>query len=157
MFRAFDASTGAELWRKRLNDVPASVPIAYSVNGQDYIATVVGPGGSQSNAYVGLVPELQNPPQHGATLWVFEVPKKPGRHRAADPVLESQGPELASSASDWTRIMKFCWPGWRNWQTHRTRGSRGSEDAGSGLWSRRPHKRRSLSRRRRSAGWADHR
>jgi PQQ-dependent dehydrogenase (methanol/ethanol family) len=79
MFRAYDAATGAELWRKRLNDVPASVPIAYSVNGQDYIATVVGPGGSQSNAYVGLVPELQNPPDHGATLWVFEVPKGPAR------------------------------------------------------------------------------
>lgn len=82
VFRAHDAATGVELWRKRLNDVPASVPIAYSVNGQDYIATVVGPGGSQSNAYVGLVPELQNPPDHGATLWVFEVPKaaaRPGR------------------------------------------------------------------------------
>ena len=82
MFRAYDAATGAELWRKRLNDVPASVPIAYSVNGQDYVATIVGPGGSQSSAYVGLVPELQNPPDHGATLWVFEVPKgtaKPSR------------------------------------------------------------------------------
>jgi PQQ enzyme repeat len=75
MFRAYDAATGAELWSKRLNDVPASVPIAYSVNGQDYIATVEGPAGSQSSAYVGLVPELQNPPDHGATLWVFEVPK----------------------------------------------------------------------------------
>jgi alcohol dehydrogenase (cytochrome c) len=75
VFRAHDAATGVELWRKRLNDVLASVPIAYSVNGQDYIATVVGPGGSQSNAYGALVPELQNPPDHGATLWVFEVPK----------------------------------------------------------------------------------
>ena len=79
VFRAHDAATGAELWRMRLNDVPASVPIAYSVNGQDYIATVVGPGGSQSNAYGALVPEYQNPPDHGATLWVFEVPKAASR------------------------------------------------------------------------------
>ena len=35
---------------------------------------VVGPGASQSRAYTGLVPELRNPPDHGATLWVFTVP-----------------------------------------------------------------------------------
>jgi len=76
MFTAYDTQTGAELWKTRLNDVPASVPISYSVNGQEYVATVVGPGGSQSTAYTLLVPELRNPPDHGATLWVFEVPSK---------------------------------------------------------------------------------
>jgi alcohol dehydrogenase (cytochrome c) len=76
MFTAYDALTGAELWKTRLNDVPASVPISYSVNGQEYVAVVVGPGGSQSTAYAVLVPELRNPPDHGATLWVFEVPSK---------------------------------------------------------------------------------
>ena len=76
MFTAYDTATGAELWKTRLNDVPASVPISYSVNGQEYVATVVGPGGSQSTAYTLLVPELRNPPDHGATLWVFEVPSK---------------------------------------------------------------------------------
>ena len=76
MFSAHDALTGAQLWRTRLNDVPASVPISYSVNGQEYVATVVGPGGSQSNAYTMLVPEMRIPPDHGATIWVFEVPAK---------------------------------------------------------------------------------
>ena len=76
MFSAYDAVTGAQLWATRLNDVPASVPISYSAKGQEFVATVVGPGGSQSNAYSVLVPEMQNPPDHGATLWVFEVPSK---------------------------------------------------------------------------------
>ena len=74
MFSAHDAATGERLWQLRLNDVPASAPMSYSANGQEYVATVVGPGASQSRAYVDLVPELQNPPDHGATLWVFEVP-----------------------------------------------------------------------------------
>ena len=76
MFRAHDATTGAELWKIRLNDVPASVPMAYSVNGHEYVATVVGPGGSQSRAYTALVPEMESPPDHGAAVWVFEVPTK---------------------------------------------------------------------------------
>lgn len=76
MFSAYDALTGAQLWRVRLNDVPASVPISYSANGQEYVATVVGPGGSQSTAYTMLVPEMRSPPDHGATIWVFEVPAK---------------------------------------------------------------------------------
>jgi alcohol dehydrogenase (cytochrome c) len=75
-FSAHDAVTGAQLWKSRLNDVPASVPISYSVNGRQYVATVVGPGGSQSSAYTMLVPEMRNPPDHGAAVWVFEVPSK---------------------------------------------------------------------------------
>jgi alcohol dehydrogenase (cytochrome c) len=75
-FSAHDAVTGAQLWKARLNDVPASVPISYSVNGRQYVATVVGPGGSQSSAYTMLVPEMRNPPDHGAAVWVFEVPAK---------------------------------------------------------------------------------
>jgi alcohol dehydrogenase (cytochrome c) len=76
MFSAYDALTGTQLWQTRLNDVPASVPITYAVNGHEYIATVVGPGASQSMAYTGLVPEMTSPPDHGAAIWVFEVPAK---------------------------------------------------------------------------------
>jgi alcohol dehydrogenase (cytochrome c) len=76
MFRAYDAATGVELWAIRLNDVPSSPPISYSANGREYVAVVVGPGGYQSNSYSVLVPEIQNPPDHGAALWVFEVPAK---------------------------------------------------------------------------------
>jgi alcohol dehydrogenase (cytochrome c) len=82
VFRAHDAQSGAELWRMRLNDVPASSPISYSVNGREYVATVVGPGGSQSTAYTTLVPEMRMPPDHGATVWVFEVPDRSGARSA---------------------------------------------------------------------------
>ena len=77
MFLAYDAATGAQIWQARLNDVPSSAPISYSANGQEYVAIVVGPGGYQSNSYDALVPEIQNPPDHGAAIWVFEVPTKP--------------------------------------------------------------------------------
>jgi alcohol dehydrogenase (cytochrome c) len=76
MFEAYDAATGAPLWKTRLNDVPSSAPISYSTNGQEYVAVVVGPGGYQSNSYDELVPEIQNPPDHGAQIWVFEIPAK---------------------------------------------------------------------------------
>ena len=66
-----------QLWKTRLNDVPSSAPISYSANGQEYVAVVVGPGGYQSNSYDVLVPEIQNPPDHGAAIWVFEVPNRP--------------------------------------------------------------------------------
>ncbi len=77
MFLAYDAANGAQLWKARLNDVPSSAPISYSANGQEYVAVVVGPGGYQSNSYDVLVPEIQNPPDHGAAIWVFEVPNRP--------------------------------------------------------------------------------
>jgi alcohol dehydrogenase (cytochrome c) len=75
MFSAHDSRTGERLWKIRLNDVPASTPISFSTNGQEYVATMVGPGGYQSRAFTVLVPEIQNPPDQGTTLWVFEVPK----------------------------------------------------------------------------------
>ena len=72
MFLAYDAATGAQIWKTRLNDVPSSAPISYSANGQEYIAViVVGPGGYQSTSYDVLVPEIRNPPDHGAAIWVF--------------------------------------------------------------------------------------
>ncbi|MGE3179738.1 MAG: hypothetical protein AB7O32_19855, partial [Vicinamibacterales bacterium] len=68
---------GTPLWKTRLNDVPSQAPISFSANGQEYIAIVTGPGGYQSTSYDVLVPELKNPPDHGASLWVFEVPARP--------------------------------------------------------------------------------
>jgi len=73
-FGAYDSSNGSLLWKTRLSDVPSSAPISYSVNGQEYIAVITGPGGFQSNAYLPFVPEIQNPPDHGPTLWIFEAP-----------------------------------------------------------------------------------
>jgi alcohol dehydrogenase (cytochrome c) len=74
VFGAYDAATGAQLWKIRLNDVPNSAPISYSVNGKQYVAMVVGNGGAQAATFPPLVPEIQNPPDRGAAIWAFELP-----------------------------------------------------------------------------------
>jgi alcohol dehydrogenase (cytochrome c) len=76
MFNAHDAATGRILWKMRLNDAPSAPPIAFSAGGQEYVAVIVGPGGYQSTSYNVLVPEIKNPPEHGAAIWVFEIAKR---------------------------------------------------------------------------------
>jgi len=75
-FAAYDDATGAELWKIRLNDTPNSCPISFSVNGKQYVAMVVGAGGAMTVTFPVLVPEIQLPPDHGAAVWVFELPEK---------------------------------------------------------------------------------
>jgi alcohol dehydrogenase (cytochrome c) len=76
--QAYDDATGATLWQMRMNDVPDSCPITYTVDGKQYVAVVVGSGGPITGTYPVLVPEIQNPPDHGAAIWVFELPEKSG-------------------------------------------------------------------------------
>jgi len=76
-FRARDDSNGKVLWHVRLNDVPNSAPISYSVNGRQYVAIVVGNGGPHPATWAPLVPEIQNPPDRGgAAIWAFEAPQR---------------------------------------------------------------------------------
>ncbi len=72
-FRAFDAATGEVLWKLRLNDVPRTSPISYSVDGVQYIALVSGLGAPPSDAGRSSTPEIYSPPG-GETLWVFKLP-----------------------------------------------------------------------------------
>ena len=74
--KAYDDRTGAVLWQVRLNDVPNSCPITFSVGGKQYLALTVGSGGPMTATYPVLVPEIENPPEHGSALWVFELPEK---------------------------------------------------------------------------------
>jgi len=76
--KAYDDATGDTIWQIRMNDVPNSCPITYSVNGEQYLAVVVGSGGPITGTYPVLVPEIQNPPEHGAAIWVFQLPKGKG-------------------------------------------------------------------------------
>jgi alcohol dehydrogenase (cytochrome c) len=76
VFAAYDDATGRELWRVRLNDVPSSAPITYSVGGRQFVAVVVGNGGAQAATFPALVPEIKNPPDRGAAIWVFELPAR---------------------------------------------------------------------------------
>ena len=73
VFSAYDSATGVQLWKTRLNDVPNSSPITYMVNGKQYIALTVGNGGAQATTFPPLVPEIRNPPERGAAIWVFEL------------------------------------------------------------------------------------
>jgi alcohol dehydrogenase (cytochrome c) len=73
-FRASDATNGEVLWEVRLDDVPSSYPITYSVNGVQYVAITTG-GGNSNDAFSGaLTPEITMPVR-GVTLWVFRLPK----------------------------------------------------------------------------------
>jgi alcohol dehydrogenase (cytochrome c) len=74
-FAAYDDATGKELWHVRLNDVPNSAPITFEVNGKQYVAMTVGNGGPQPTTFPNLTPEILNPPDRGAALWVFELTK----------------------------------------------------------------------------------
>lgn len=74
VFHAYDSATGKEIWHTRLNDVSSSSPISFAVDGKQYIALVVGEGGFQSQSYAPLVPEIQNPLNRGAAVWVFALP-----------------------------------------------------------------------------------
>ncbi len=73
---AFDSSNGKELWTVRLNDVPNANPISYEVHGKQYIAITVGNGGPIPGLFAGLAPEIKNPTNRTAALWVFSLDGK---------------------------------------------------------------------------------
>ena len=72
--RAYDDTSGKLLWEVRMNDVPSSCPISYSVKGRQYVAMVVGNGGIETQTFPTLVPEIQNPQANASSIWVFELP-----------------------------------------------------------------------------------
>ena len=76
-FKAYDARTGQELWRVRLNDVPNAPPITFAVEGKQFVAVATGAGSPYTRTWIGLTPDIRNPPGGGATLWVFELPGQP--------------------------------------------------------------------------------
>jgi outer membrane protein assembly factor BamB len=73
-FAAFDDTSGEKLWQARLGDVPSNAPITYTANGRQFVAMVVGNGGAQAATFPVLVPEIRNPPDRGASVWVFALP-----------------------------------------------------------------------------------
>jgi alcohol dehydrogenase (cytochrome c) len=72
-FSAFDARTGQTLWSFQTGSGHNGGPIAYAVNGREYIATPTG-FGSYTAGRLGLFfPELQGARQ-GATILTFALP-----------------------------------------------------------------------------------
>lgn len=72
-FTAYDAETGKALWQVGLNATPSSYPIAYGVDGKEYVAVVSGGGGPLDAGGASLAPEFDNP-AGGTTLWIFKLP-----------------------------------------------------------------------------------
>ncbi len=72
--RAYDTEDGRLLWQTRMNDVSSGNPATFAVDGKQYVAFIVGQGGFQAGSYGPLVPELKNPPDRGAAVWVFALP-----------------------------------------------------------------------------------
>jgi alcohol dehydrogenase (cytochrome c) len=79
VFAAYDDATGKELWRTRLNDVPSNAAITYTAGGRQFVAVVVGAGGHQTNIVAPMVPDIRNPPDHGAAVRVFALPSSADR------------------------------------------------------------------------------
>jgi alcohol dehydrogenase (cytochrome c) len=75
IFRAFDDTTGKVLWQLRTNNAINGFPVAYSVNGREYVAVSVGNGSSHAKSLATLTPEL-TVPDGGSVLWVFALPDK---------------------------------------------------------------------------------
>ena len=73
-FRASDSATGEILWQTRLNAPPSSAPIAFSVDGEDYIAVVAGQS-RHDRRFLAFTPEISTGGPT-TTLWVFKL----GRH-----------------------------------------------------------------------------
>lgn len=77
-FRASDDRTGKVLWQQRLDGVPSSFPISYSVDGVQYIAVTTGAGNPFDGGMATLTPEIVAP-GGGTTLWIFRLPEIKGR------------------------------------------------------------------------------
>lgn len=71
-FRAFDNATGETLWQIRLDGVPNSFPISFSVDGTQYIAVTAGGGGIHDTFWRPFNPEIKSPAD-ATTLWVFKL------------------------------------------------------------------------------------
>jgi alcohol dehydrogenase (cytochrome c) len=78
MFRAYDAKTGDVLWEQKTNSGIVGMPVAYEVDGVEYIAVQSGWGvdaqriqDALSKDNVGIE---DNVPQ-GGVVWVFAVRK----------------------------------------------------------------------------------
>ena len=79
MFHAFDAKTGELLWEQKTNSGITGMPVAYEVDGTEYIAVQSGWGVDAQRIQDALaqgnnVGVSDNVPQ-GGVVWVFAVKK----------------------------------------------------------------------------------
>ena len=70
-FRALDQDTGEVLWEINLGSSVTGFPIAYAVDGRQYVAVSTG-SASSASAFTRLTPEIR--PSAGNNLFVFALP-----------------------------------------------------------------------------------
>src|ERR1700689_2951191 len=78
VFRAFNAKTGEVLWEQKTNSGIRGMPMAYEVDGTEYIAIQSGWGVDAQriqDALVGNHIGLENNVPQGGVVWVFAVKK----------------------------------------------------------------------------------
>jgi alcohol dehydrogenase (cytochrome c) len=72
-FRAYDVRTGRTLWQSRLGTSVQGFPVAFTVNGKQYIAVTTGlGGGSPRNVPRAIAPDIRHP-STGNALYVFTL------------------------------------------------------------------------------------
>jgi alcohol dehydrogenase (cytochrome c) len=79
MFRAFHAKTGELLWEQKTNSGIMGMPIAYEVDGAEYIAVQSGWGVDAQRIQDALATSnnigVENNVPQGGVVWVFAVKK----------------------------------------------------------------------------------
>lgn len=80
--KAFDAKTGAELWKYQTGSGVVSVPITWEMDGEQYIGLASGYGGAVP-LWGGDMAELTKQVTQGGSFWVFKLPKAGGQKVAA--------------------------------------------------------------------------
>lgn len=73
-FYAYDQADGEMLWSEGLIDGPSGAPVAYAVDGRQYVAVVVGHGNPLSS--FNMAPEIPAAPVGAAAITVFALPQE---------------------------------------------------------------------------------
>ena len=70
-FMAFDEKTGKVLWQTNLGSPVSGYPVAFAVNGKEYVAVSTGPS-LVANSANRLTPEIKT--TSASNMYVFAVP-----------------------------------------------------------------------------------
>jgi 1-butanol dehydrogenase (quinone) len=76
--KAFDAKTGAELWKYQTGSGVVSVPVTWEMDGEQYIGLASGYGGAVP-LWGGDMADLTKQVTQGGSFWVFKLPKATGQ------------------------------------------------------------------------------
>jgi alcohol dehydrogenase (cytochrome c) len=82
MFRAFDAKTGKVLWEQKTNSGIMAMPVAFEVDGTEYIAVQSGWGVDAQRIQDGLAKagmHIDPDVPQGGVIWVFALRQQPSQ------------------------------------------------------------------------------